>query len=92
MDDFNELLRQANVLLGVVLISTMMMRLTRDWPLWSRRERVVRVHLIGYVFVISAGTFFLLLSLPEVWRILLVFIMNVSLSVALFVNRKDPVR
>lgn len=90
MDDVTQTLRTINVFLGAGLMFACMLRLTRDWPLWSRRERVVRVHLIGYLFVVSAGTLWLLLQLPEVWRAVAVTVVNLSFGAALLVNRRDP--
>ena len=92
MDDLTDTIRTVNVFLGAVLMYACCMRITRDWPLWSRRERVVRAHLIGYLFVVSAGTLWLLLNLPEVWRAVAVLVVNVSLGLALWRNRHDPVR
>lgn len=47
------MLRVANIVLSVGLLMACCQRITRDWPLWSRRERVVRAHLIAYLFVIA---------------------------------------
>lgn len=89
--DLYELARAANLSLSVALIMACNMRLTRDWPQWSRRERAVRVHVTAYLFVIAYGT-------VEAWasgaepgpRILLTLLVHISFALAMFRNRNDP--
>lgn len=87
--DALELVRAANILLGTALFSYSMMRIARDWPKWSRRDRAVRVHLVAYLFVMTVGTAFKLWGVQIVGPVLLVFV-HISFAAALWRNRKDP--
>ena len=91
MDGY-ELLRIANILLSVALLMATCHRITRDWPQWTRREKVVRVHLIAYLFVIAYGTTEALAAgVKPGPRVLLVFLVHASFALALMRNRRDPV-
>lgn len=88
-----EVLRMVNLVLCAVLLFACSMRLTRDWPHWTRRERVVRVHLVAYLFCIAYGTAeSLQQGNPFGWRLLLLLAVHISFLLALFRNRRDPVR
>lgn len=88
-----DMLRLVNITLSSGLLVACFMRLTRDWPAWSRREKVVRFHLCAYLFVIAYGTTEQLAhDTRPGWRILLTLAVNLSLAVCMWLNRKDPVR
>lgn len=91
MDPY-DLLRVANVVLSTALLFACNARLFRDWPDWTRRERVVRVHLTAYLFVIAYGTAEQIADDVEPGlRVLLIFAINVSFALAMWRNRRDPV-
>lgn len=83
--------RLTNLVLGTGLMWVAMLRLIRDWPRWTRRERVVRVHLTAYLFVIAYGTVEALASdTPPGSRVFLVTAVHTSFALALWRTRKDP--
>lgn len=92
MDGY-EVMRTANIVLSVGLLIACNVRLFRDWPLWNRRERVVRAHLAAYLFVIAYGTAEQMAQRVEPGpRVALILAIHLSFAAALLRNRKDPVR
>jgi hypothetical protein len=91
--DLYELLRWANLAMSVGLFATCMMRVFRDWHGWTHRERVVRVHLSAYLFLLGYGTIEALADGVEPGlRIPLLLLVHASFALALWRTRHDPVR
>ena len=90
--DVIETARLCNIIAGTGLFSYCMMRTTRDWPHWTRRERAVRVHLAGYLFVLTTGTALILWGVADGLRALMLLVVHTSFAAALWRNRHDPVR
>jgi hypothetical protein len=87
-----DLVRVANLTLGTLVLFICFLRLTRDWPRYSRRARLVRVHLCGYVFVITYGTAEAMSQhSPAGPRIIMLLAVHVSFLAALWRSRRDPV-
>lgn len=91
--ELTELVRLANLVLSVALMLICMLRIARDWPDWNHRERVVRVHLTAYLFVIAYGTIEAIAAgVDPGARIFLLFAVHASFLLALWRTRRDPVR
>lgn len=91
--DLTELVRFANLILSAGLMLVCMLRIVRDWPQWSHRDRVVRVHLAAYLFVIAYGTVEVLAQGVEPGvRVFLLLAVHTSFALALWRTRRDPVR
>lgn len=90
-ENWGDIVRIANIMLSVALMYVCNMRVFRDWPLWTRRERVVRVHVTAYLFVLAYATIEQLAadSKPG-FRVVLVLLVHISFALALFRNRHDP--
>lgn len=87
-----EVVRVANLVLGTLVMFVSFLRLTRDWPAYSRRARLVRVHLCGYVFVITYGTAEAMSQhSPAGPRIIMLLAVHASFLAALWRSRRDPV-
>ena len=91
--EFYDVVRVVNVHLSVGLLAACFNRLARDWPLWTRREKAVRVHLCAYLLVIAYGTSEQLArdTAPGP-RVLLILLTHLSFALAMWRNRRDPVR
>lgn len=91
--DLYELIRVVNLALSVVLFMTCTMRITRDWHGWTERERIVRIHLSAYLFVLAFGTIEALADgVAPGLRIPLLLLVHTSFARALWRTRHDPVR
>lgn len=89
--DAYELARVANIVLSVVLLAACNYRLTRDWSEWTRREKVVRVHLTAYLAIIAYGTAEQMANdVKPGFRVLLILVTHLSFAAAMWRNRKDP--
>ena len=92
MDEMTaDMIRVANIALSVLLLVACNMRLTRDWPKWTRRERGVRVHLTAYLFILAYGTAEVLAhsnAAPGV-RVFMLLATHVSFALFLWRTRKD---
>lgn len=91
--DVIEVARTLNGVLGVALVTVCMARIFRDWPHFSHRDKVVRVHLVAYLACISyAAAEQVALNAEPGARSLLYLAVHVSFALALWRTRHDPVR
>jgi len=91
--DVSELVRVANIILSSALLLVTVERTVLDWPHIDRRGRLVRVHLIGYLFVTAYGTAEALASgAPAGVRVFMLLAVHTSFALALWRSRRDPIR
>lgn len=83
-------LRTACLLLAVALVVWTNLRVTRDWPRWDRRERVVRSHLNALIFIVALNLTIALTAGGLMFRLSMVLGWEVSLLCWLYVSRHDP--
>lgn len=87
-----EAVRVINLVLGVWLTFVCTLRLVRDWDRWTRREKLTRVHLTGYLLVLSYATIEQLANGAEAGlRVVLILAVHTSFALALFRSRNDPI-
>lgn len=90
-ESWGDIVRIVNLILSVVLMFVCNVRIFRDWPLWSRREQVVRVHVTAYLFVLAYGTAEQLSARTDPGlRAFLILLVHTSFAIALFRHRHDP--
>lgn len=93
MDALYDLIRVANLVLSIGLLYVVNMRVVRDWPRFTRRERVVRVHLNAYLAMLAYGTAEVLaMDTPPGLRVLFLLAVHCSFAGGLWATRRDPVR
>lgn len=87
-----EVVRLVNLVLGVWLTFVCTLRLVRDWDRWTRREKLTRVHLTGYLLVLSYATIEQLANGAEPgFRVVLILAVHTSFALALWRSRNDLV-
>jgi len=83
VSNVTDVVRLVNIVLAVWLVYVSAFRTVRDWPVFSHRARVVRVHLLLYLLVTAYGSLeSLAMGSPPGLRIYLLLAVNVSLLLA----------
>lgn len=91
--DAYEMIRLLNLFLSIALLFVANMRVTRDWRHWTRREKVVRIHLSAYLFILAYGTAEAMTQDAAIGlRIFMLLAVHVSFAAALWRTRNDPPR
>lgn len=87
----DELIRAAVISLSAGLLFTVNLRVVRDWHLWNRREKVVRVHLNALLAITAYGTAESMAQHVEMGlRVVLMLTALTSFAVCLYLTRNDP--